>query len=144
MNEPQVSTFFYGSYMNLDVLKEVNLAPDDARAARLAGFDISIRPLANLVRSHQHHVYGILVSATHDELSRLYTHARNVLGSTYLPHPVVADTLTGELVPALCYIAPTMEPKQASNEYIDRIIAPARDFGFPSWYIERLESFRPG
>lgn len=142
MKEFKVTTFFYGSYMNLSVLKEVSLVPDNVKVARLLGFDISIRPLANLVRSDQHSVYGILAPATHRELDRLYSHARDVLGGVYLPHPVVAHGLDGELIPALCYIAPTMEPQRASNDYIDRIVAPAKTFAFPRWYIERLESFR--
>lgn len=50
---PTVWTFFYGSYMNLDVLKEVDLVPGRVEVARLNGFDILIRPLANLVRSDQ-------------------------------------------------------------------------------------------
>jgi hypothetical protein len=42
-------------------------------------------------------------------------------------------TLDGKLMPALCYIATTMESHPASNEYIDRIIKPARDYLFPAW-----------
>jgi hypothetical protein len=49
-----------------------------------------------------------------------------------------------KLVPVLCYIATTMESRLASNEYIDRILKPARDYGFPAWYVHRLESFRAG
>jgi hypothetical protein len=30
-----------------------------------------------------------------------------------------------------------------SNDYIDRIVGPAKEYGFPDWYIARLESFRP-
>jgi hypothetical protein len=144
MQEPKVTAFFYGSYMSLDVLKEVDLVPDRVEVARLQGFDIRIRPLANLVRSDEHSVYGILAAATHRELDRLYAHARDVLGGVYLPHPVVAQTLDGKLIPALCYIATTMESGSASNEYIDRILNPAKEHGFPVWYIKRLESFRAG
>jgi hypothetical protein len=142
MHEPRVTVFFYGSYMNLDVLREVDLAPDHFEVARLPGFDIRIRPLANLVPSDQHSVYGILVAATHHELDQLYAHARDVLGGIYLPHPVIAHTLEGKLVPALCYLAATMEPGPAAQDYLDRIIDPATKYGFPAWYLERLQSFR--
>ena len=105
---------------------------------------ISIRPLANLIRSDQHAVYGILASATHRELERLYAHARDVLGGIYLPYPVVVHTLDEKLIPAMCYIAPIMEVRPAANEYVDRICKPAREYGFPAWYIHRLECFRAG
>jgi hypothetical protein len=45
--------------------------------------------------------------------------------------------------PALCYISPSVAPRAAEAAYVDRILAPARQFGFPAEYIARLESFRP-
>ena len=140
--EPPIWTFFYGSYMNLDVLREVDYVPERYEVARLSGYDIRIQPLANLVRSDAQTVYGIVASGTHGQLARLYAHAKDVLGGTYLPHPVLVQTLDGKWLPALCYIAPTMDPKPPGNDYVDRIIGPARRYGFPTWYIDRLESFR--
>ena len=143
MPEPIVWTFFYGSYMNLDVLEQVDLVPERFEVATLGGFDISIKPIANLVRSEGRSVYGIVAAVTQPELDRLYTHAKDVLGAIYLPQPVVVDTRDGKRREALCYIAPSMEPRQADNDYIDRITGPAREYAFPTWYIGRLESFRP-
>ncbi len=142
MPEPKVWIFFYGSYMNFNVLKEVSFSPERWEVARLSGFDIRIQPRANLVRSEQHCVYGIIATATHQELSRLYAHAKDVLGEVYLPEAVLVETLEGKWKPALCYICPAMEPRPAANDYIDRIVGPAKELGFPSWYIDRLESFR--
>jgi hypothetical protein len=141
MIEPKVWTFFYGSYMNFDVLKEVNYAPEQWQVAKLSGFDIVIQPRANLIRSDQHCVYGIVATATHQELSRLYAHAKDILGETYLPEAVLVETSDGKWKPALCYICPAMEPRPAATDYVDRIVKPARQFGFPAWYINRLESF---
>ncbi len=143
MVEPKVVTFFYGSYINPAVLREVDLTPDRVEVARLPGFDIEIRPLANLVPSDRHTVYGILATATHAELARLYDHARDVLGGVYLPRAVLAHTLSGPLEPALCYIAPSLDPGPATAAYVERIAGPARSYGFPAWYLERVESFRP-
>jgi hypothetical protein len=138
---PKVWVFFYGSYMNLDVLREVHLLPDRWEVARLSGFDIRIAPRANLIRSPADCVFGILATATHDELTRLYAHARDVLGETYLPEAVTAEGLDGHARPALCYIAPAMAPAPAAPDYVERILAPARDLGFPAWYRDRLASF---
>jgi cation transport regulator ChaC len=140
--EPKVWTFFYGSYMNFEVLKEVGLVPEQFEVAKLSGFDLRIQPRANLVRSDQHCVYGVLATATHQELARLYAHARELLGETYLPEAVLVETRDGKWRPALCYIAPSMQPRPAADDYVDRIVAPARQFGFPEWYIRRIESFR--
>src|SRR5215471_5799298 len=140
MTEPTVWTFFYGSFMNLDVLKQGAFVPERYEVARLNGFDIRIQPLATLVRSDQHCVYGIVASATHEQLHRLYS--QDWVG-TYLPEPVLVETLDGKWRSALCYIAPEREARPATNDYIDRIVGPARHFGFPAWYVARLETFRP-
>ncbi len=143
MADPRVWTFFYGSYINLEVLREVNFVPETWEVARLGGFDIRIQPRANLVRSDEHSVYGILATGMHAELARLYVHAKDILGETYLQEAVLAETRDGNWKPALCYICPAMVPRPAANDYIDRIVVPARQYGFPDWYIRRLESFRP-
>lgn len=143
MADSKVWTFFYGSYMNLDVLREVNYTPDQIEVASLPGFDIRIRPRANLVRSDQHLTYGILATGTHSELDRLYRHAKEILGEVYLPEAVIAQKFDGTFRPALCYICPAMADRTPSGDYVDRIVAAARQCRFPLWYIQRLEAFRP-
>jgi hypothetical protein len=142
MSEARVSVLFYGSYMNPDVLREVELMPVEWEVGRLNGFDISISPRANLVRSEQHCVYGVVTTATHAQLTRLYAHAKDVLGEVYLPFPVCVETLDGKSLPALCYIAPVMEPGPVDQQYLQRILQPAREFHLPRWYVERLEQYR--
>jgi hypothetical protein len=144
MDEKKVWVFFYGSYINLTVLKEVGISPESIDIAKLSGYEIIIQPHANLVPSFEHSVFGILTTATHEELDRLYTeHALGVLGETYLPEAVLVQTLDSSIEPALCYLAPTMKARLAANDYIDLIVGPARDYEFPKSYIKHLESFRP-
>jgi hypothetical protein len=140
---PSVTTFFYGSYMNLDVLREVDLVPASVQVARLDGYDIRIEPLANLVVSDRACVFGILADATHEELARLYAHAEHVLGGVYLPRAVLTRRADDAFVPALCYIAPDLPPGRADPAYVERILKPARDLDFPAWYVERLAAFKP-
>ena len=83
--------FFYGSYMNFDVLKEVDYVPEQFEVARVNGFDIVIHPRADMIRSERHCVYGILATATHADLDRLYARAQTVFGHTYLPEAVLAE-----------------------------------------------------
>lgn len=143
MTAPKVWVFWYGSYISFRVLGEVNLVPEAFEVARLAGFAIHIAPRANLVRSDRECVYGIVATATHDELARLYAHAEDVLGERYLPEAVVVETRDGKWMPAMTYICPSMAPRPADRAYVDRIVEPARQLGFPEWYVARLESFRP-
>ena len=144
MSENRVRVFFYGSYINLDVLAAVDLTPDpsEIEIASVQGFELCIAPLANLVASEGSSAYGILTRATHEELERLYAHARDVLGGVYRPEAVVARSEAGVLQPALCYVAAEMKPGPASDDYVDRIAGPARRYAFPDWYVQKIESFR--
>lgn len=123
-------------------LREVDIVPPEWEVARLPGFDITVQPRANLVRCDQTCVYGIVAVATHQELQRLYAHAEHVLGQLYLPEAVLTETANGSHRVALCYIAPEMNVETPEGAYLDRILAPAKEFGFPGWYIDRIESFR--
>jgi hypothetical protein len=139
---PTVWVFFYGSYINFDVLKEVDLVPAEWEVATLPGYDLDIAPRANLVRSPGAVVYGILATAAHSELERLYTgHAKGVLGETYLPEAVLTVDKAGKFRPALCYIAANMIRRPAEMAYVERIAQPAERFGFPHAYVEKIRSF---
>ena len=143
-NEPRVWVFFYGSYMNFEVLKEACLVPGEWEVACAPGFDLRIGPRANLVRSNRHTAWGINATATHTELDRLYTdHAKGILGETYLPEAILTLTRDGKARPVMTYLCPHMEPRPADAAYVERIAGPARQFGFPEWYLETIERFRP-
>jgi len=137
----KVLTFFYGSYINLKVLNEVNIYLENLEVARLPGFDIEIKPYANLIKSAKDCVYGILTQLTHDELKKLYSHAEEVFHELYQPEAVLIQTSDDKWVAALCYICHNMKDRPADKNYIDRIVQPAKEYGFPTWYIEKLESF---
>jgi hypothetical protein len=140
MEVPKVRVFFYGSFINREVLARGGLVAERIDVGKLWGFDIRIETLATLVRSDRHCVYGIVCRATHAELRSLY--GQDWLGGTYLPEAVLVETEGGRLLPALCYIAPTRPPAAPAADYLDWIIGPAREYGFPDWYIQRLERFR--
>ena len=140
MKPSPVPTFFYGSFINLDVLAKYGVTPKNVETVELTGFDIEIAPLANLVWNDEKSVHGILTMVTHADLETLYS--LDWVGR-YYPYPVVVETQTDELAMALCYIAFNDEKSPPTNEYVMSIITAAEGHGFPQSYIERLESFRP-
>jgi hypothetical protein len=68
----QVWTFFYGSFINLHVLKNAGFVPERHEVARLSGFDIRIQPLANQAPAsvRRRHVSGREVLAGERGLAR--------------------------------------------------------------------------
>jgi hypothetical protein len=141
MAEPSVWVFFYGSFINQDVLKQYGVVLETVEVAKLNGYDIAIQPLATLVPADAHCVYGIVAALTHSEVRKLYSQD---WVSGYNPYPVLVETQGGKLIPALCYISPpAAEPSAPSADYLMKIIAPAQEYRFPDWYVERLRQFLP-
>jgi cation transport regulator ChaC len=136
---PLVWVFFYGSFINREVLAKGGFIPRGIQLARLSGFDIVIETLATLRRSDEHCVYGILCQGTHAELRQLY--GQDWLGATYLPEAVVVETHYNQLTPALTYIAHVQPPSRPAEDYLDWIKNAAVDYGFPQWYLQRIERF---
>lgn len=143
MNTPMIWSFFYGSYMNAEVLGKMELELAEVEVAQLDGFALRIEPLANLVRSEAHSVFGLVGRLTHADLDELYSHARDVLGGYYLPEAVLVRTSSGRYLPAMCWISHDLEAAPAESAYVDRVLAAAVEYGFPQWYLERIESFKP-
>jgi hypothetical protein len=137
MAKRHVSVFFYGSFINLDVLKQAGLDPKGFRGARLHGWDIHIGPLATLTPTDNAVVYGIVVECTHEELDRLY--AQDWV-STYLPEAVLVE-VDGAFLPALTYVKWDYHPTPPEPDYVERIAVPGQAIGFPEWYIAHIRSF---
>ena len=143
MADHRVNVFFYGSYMNFDVLREVDIDKRAFEPSSISGYELTISPLANLRKKELGTAYGILTRLTHPELDRLYQgHARTVLGGTYLPEAVVVNRADGTAAAALCYLSHDMQAARADTGYIDRILKPAHACGFPQWYLDHISSFR--
>ncbi|MDB5929016.1 MAG: hypothetical protein JWR60_723 [Polaromonas sp.] len=136
----RIAVFFYGSFIRCEVMARGGLRPDRIEVARLNGFDIHVSPHACLSQSDRHAVYGVLVWATHAELDTLYS--MDGVGR-FLPEAVIVQTPAGTLQPAICYIPLTCGDKPADPDYLDALLNAARGYGFPAWYLERLESFYP-
>jgi len=143
MNRCNPLVFFYGSFINLDVLGEVGISPEPGaiETGSLTGFDIVADPLASLVPSDDSVVWGILVRVGHTKLDELY--GQPWVGS-YLPEAVLVRRRGGAFVPAMTYISPVSGKPAAAGDYIGRIVDGAKQAGFPAWYIARLEQLREG
>jgi hypothetical protein len=137
IEEKRIAVFFYGSFMRSDVMARGGFYPALIEVVKLSGFDIKIDPHANIVRSDQHCIYGILVHATHNELNSLY--AMDGVG-VFLPEAVNVELQNGSLQPALCYIPPARISKPADIAYLERLITTVQEYEFPTWYVQKLKN----
>jgi len=133
MAERRIDGFFYGLYMDADLLRESKVEPVNPRRAYVDGFALRIGQRATLLPSAGARAYGMLMALTHAELERLYT-APGL--KQYRPEAVLAQSLDGAPVPALCYnLREAPAPHERNPEYAARLQRVLAKLGFPPDYI---------
>ena len=144
MSERKIQVFLFGAAISLKTLEDAGLAKRAFAPACIMGFDLVIQPIANLVEAGDGIVYGILANFTHAELATLSAyHLSEITSADFFVEPVLVQTRGGKIVPAITHISTNLPPAHADEKYIDGIVKAASTYGFPKWYMERIEKFRP-
>jgi len=144
MLDQHVWVFFYGLYMDFDILRERGLRVQQWEVAKLDGYEFCIGSWGYLKQSDSQSVYGVAVYATRKEVSDLYAPATNTLPLDYFPEPVLLESAPGRLRKALCYIAINEPDTNTVNlDYFNGMVKLAQHFQFPDWYVKRLQSLGP-
>jgi hypothetical protein len=73
MPDRSVDAFFYGLFMDVEILRENQVTPVNPRPASVEGFVLRIGKRATLLPSPGGRAFGMLISLTHRELGRLYS-----------------------------------------------------------------------
>lgn len=133
MSDRTIDAFFYGLFMDHDILRDAGAAPVHPRRAYLEGFALRIGRRATLVPSEGARAYGMLFALTHRELDRLYGAPGLEL---YRPEAVLAQPLEGAPTPALCYnLRDAPRPDERNPEYAAKLQRALRRLDFPAEYV---------
>lgn len=133
MSDRRIDAFFYGLFMDLDVLREGGIAPVNPRRAYVDDFALRIGRRATLLPIAGARAYGMLFALTHSELERLYA-APGL--EQYRPEAVLARPLEGAPAPALCYnLSEEPRPDERNPEYAARLQRVLNGLGFPQEYV---------
>ena len=132
MSDRQIDAFFYGLFMDLDVLRKSGVEPTNIRRASVPNFALRIGQRATLISSAGTRAYGILMSLSHEQLDKLYG-APGL--EHYHPEAVLVQTLDGVATAALCYnLIKAPGPDERNPEYAIRLQGVLRKLDFPAEY----------
>jgi hypothetical protein len=136
MSDRRIDAFFYGLFMDPDVLREGGVAPVNPRRAWVDDFALRIGQRATLLPSPGARAYGMLCALTHAELDRLYA-APGL--RHYRPEAILARPMEGSPTPALCYnLREAPRPEERNPEYAARLQRALRKLDFPPEYVASL------
>lgn len=132
----RADVFFYGLFMDPELLREQGLAPEGVELAFVEGLALRIGRRAALVPQLSGRVHGVVMTLTLDELDRLYA---DPSVQAYRPEAVLVHLRGDEVLPALCYNLPDAPSSDERNpEYITRLREVARKVGLPDAYVESI------
>lgn len=133
MSDRCIDAFFYGLFMDVDVLREREVLAVNPRRAYVDDFALRIGQRATLLPSVGARAYGMLIALTHPELERLYA-APGL--EHYRPEAVLAQPLEGNPAPALCYnLREAPPPDERNPDYAARLQRVLSKLHFPPEYV---------
>ena len=132
----RVSVFFYGLFMDPELLRAKGLEPKNARRAGVRGMRLRIGERAALEPATDGVVYGMLFELTQDEIERLYSEPSV---APYRPEAVLAEPEAGEPLAALCYNLPSGPSSHEPDlEYVRKLRELATRLSLPAGYVSSI------
>jgi hypothetical protein len=136
MSDRRIDAFFYGLFMDVEVLQKAGVQPIRPRRAFVDEFALRIGQRATLIPSVGGRAYGMLFALTHAELDRLYS-APGL--EQYRPEAVLAQPLDGAPTPALCFnLREAPPPHERNPEYAAQLQKVLGKLDFPAEYVASL------
>jgi hypothetical protein len=136
MSGRRIDGFFYGLFMDSELLRESGVAAVNPRRGYADGYALRIGRRATLIPSPEGRAYGMVFALTHTDLERLYS-APGL--EEYRPEAILVRLLEGGVLPALCYnLSEPPQPGEANPEYAARLRGALSKLGLPSQYVESV------
>ena len=131
-----VTVFFYGLFMDEDLLRSQGLTPGNGQIAEIREHDIRIGRRAYVIMEPDVSLWGVVFDLPMDQVKKLYS-GPGV--QDYRPVSVRALTQGGETVEAQCYNLPEGDKPRDDDRYLYMLIALCQRLDFPDIYIDRLK-----
>jgi hypothetical protein len=136
MNSRPINVFFYGLFMDVEILRAKGLDPVNGGQACVSGMALQIGQRATLTPDPTKCVYGLVMGLSHAEVEQLYSEPSV---AAYRPEAVIAQLMDGSCIPALCFnLPPSNEPVVANPEYAEKLRRVAGRLGLPVDYVTSI------
>jgi hypothetical protein len=136
MESHPITVFFYGLFMDVDLLRSKGAHPAHPRPACVPGFALRIGQRATLMPNAESSAHGIIMQLSHAEIDHLYSEPSV---SAYRPEAVLAQLADGSYVPALCFnLVVPPAPEEANPDYATKLRDLACRLKLPSGYVENI------
>ena len=136
MGEQRVDAFFYGLFMDVDLLRAKGAAPATVQPAAAPGYALRIGNRATLVADAASVAHGMLMQLSHEDIDKLYSEPSV---SMYRPEAILVLTSDGTWTPALTYnLTAEPAPEERNADYARKLRELAQRLRLPAEYIATI------
>jgi hypothetical protein len=121
--------FFYGLYMDEEILKSKGVNPRDKHLVKAKNYRLRIGNMATLLRDESSEAYGIVYSLTYEEIDKLYKDAGLI---QYVTEVVLVETEDSKEIVALSCILlnpPTVD--EDNPTYVESLLKCMKKYKLP-------------
>lgn len=137
MASRRVDVFFYGLFMDQELLRSKGLDPQGAELAWVEGFALRIGQRAALLPRTGSKVHGVVMSLTLAELDQLYSEPSV---QAYQPQAVLVHLASGGVAGALCYnLGQPPSADERNPDYAAKLRALGAKIGLPTHYVASIQ-----
>jgi hypothetical protein len=130
--------FFYGLFMDKDLLIAKGLHPSNSRIAYVMGYGLRIGDRATLENSASERAFGSIMQLHNEELELLYSE-KSV--ADYIPEEITAIDDEGHSLDVISYILPMENVSGSNSKYAKALSLAARKIGLPIEYVAEIEKW---
>lgn len=135
-----MEVFFYGLFMDKDILIKNGINPSNPRKGYLNNYTLKIGNRASLIQCKNEKAYGIIMEVNDEEIIKVYAE-KSV--ADYIPEKVKIVTESNEHLIATCYNLP-LELLTGTNElYAKSLYELAKKLNFPKEYLDKINKNIP-
>ena len=132
----RVTVFFYGLFMDADMLTSRGFTPARVRRAVVSDFALRLGRRATMIEHRGSVVHGMVMDMSLEDLKKLY--ADSTL-TEYRPMTVPAAIVGGDRIEAVAYVLPRPPSEGEGNpDYAAKLRDLCRRLQFPATYIRTI------
>ncbi len=127
------TVFFYGLFMDSEILREAQVVPRNARPAYAEDYELRIGQRATLIPCDGSRAYGMVMSLAGEDVDKLYAAPGLEL---YREETIDVTLMSGGALSVSCYnLTDAPAPDEANPEYATRLRDVLSKLEFPTDYI---------
>jgi len=130
-----MNVFFYGLFMDEQLLASKGIAARNAAVGYVDGFRLRIGERATLQRCAGARAYGVMMEVSSNDVKELYAESTV---ADYAPESVTVELIDGSSAGASCYNLPPDKVTGTNKSYAEALFELAKQLDFPESYLEQI------